>query len=524
MALMAGAFAQGTAPDQLIVKFKPGSQAVETQVHAAAGVQVLRKLPSINWTLVKIPANKTKSQVASIYRSYPNYVTDVTENPIVEFLDTTPNDADYSKQWGPAKVQAPKMWDRNTGGTSTIVAIVDSGADMDHPDLAANLLPGFDVGDNDPNPEDVVGHGTHCCGIAGAVGNNSIGVAGMGWKHKIMPIRIESSTTGAFNAAAGIVYAADHGASVVSMSFRVGASPAMNDAIDYAWGKNILLVAAAGNDGTQEMNFPASHSKVMAVASSAQDDSRSVFSNYGDWVDVAAPGEAIWSTVMGGGYDFKAGTSMACPLVAGLAGVLFAEGGVTMKNQQVWDILCASSDKVNYVKFGRVNAGKAINMIEIYKTVAKNPTLVTKYVGTTMLGTASQLFAKDGQVVLVSSALQTTTGSTAGVIIDYTLAEPISSFVDPSIHLAVKTDVSATQMVYFYNNTKNTWDFNRSTGTNSTFSNLSVSLPEAMGSYITAQGKIRILVRTHVPVTRTGATSFRMQLDLAVFEGKVRIN
>jgi thermitase len=522
---MAGAFAQGVAPDQLIVKFKPGSQAVETQVHAAAGVQVLRKLPSINWTLVKIPANRTKSQVASIYKNYPNYVTDVTENPIVEFLDTTPNDVDYPKQWGPAKIQAPKMWDRNTGSTSTIVAIVDSGVDVDHPDLVGNLLPGFDVGDNDPNPDDVIGHGTHCSGIAGAVGNNAIGVAGMGWKHKILPIRIESSTTGAFNAAAGIVYAADHGASVVSMSFRVGNTPAMNDAIDYAWGKNVLLIAAAGNDGNQVMNFPASHAKVLAVASSAPDDSRSTFSTYGDWVDVAAPGEGIWSTYLNGGYEFLDGTSMACPLVAGLAGVLYAEGGLTITNQQVWDILCASSDKVNYVKFGRVNAWKAINMIEKYKIVAKDPALATLFIGTKLTGGAAQLSKKDGKVALVSSALQTSTGSTAGVILDYTLTDPISAFVDPQIHVSTRTDVPATQMVFIYNNTKKTWDFIRSTGTNTTFSDLLVSLPEAMGSYITAQGKIRILVRTHVPVTRGhGATSFRMHLDQAVFEGKVKIN
>lgn len=530
LAMMAGAFAQGVVPNQLVVKFKPGSQAMEPRIHSMAGTKVVRTIPSLGYVLVEYPSNRTRNQVASVYMAYPSYVTRVSENPTVRFFDTIPNDARWGEQWGPAKVQAPKMWDRNVGETSTIVAVVDSGVKADHPDLVGNLIPGYDVGNDDPDPNDVVGHGTHCIGIAGGVGNNGIGISGMGWKHKVMPVRIDSDTTGAFNAAAGIIYAADHGANVISMSFGVGQSPVMDDAIEYAWGKNILLIAAAGNDSSQNQNYPASHPHVLAVASSAPDDSRSPFSTFGQWVEVAAPGQGILSTVVdadnvdGTGYGKKDGTSMACPLVAGLAGVLYAEAGVTANNQAIWDIICASSEKVDYVKFGRVNAAKAIDMIEVYTTVTKNATAASMFVGLKMTGGVAQLSQKDNKVAFITSSLQTSTGATAGAIIDFTVTDPISSLIDPQIHLATRTEVPATLMTFLYNNSTKKWDFVNSSGTKNTTLDHVMPLPSAMGNYITAQGKIRVLVRSHVPVTRGRVvSSYRLQLDQAVFESKVRI-
>jgi thermitase len=522
--MVAGAFAQSYMPDQLIVKFKPGSQAVEAQVHAAAGTQIIQRNAAINWTLVRIPQGKTKAQVKAIYSTFPNYVTNVTENPVSPVtLDTTPNDPGFAQQWGPAKVFAPKMWDRSQGNTSTVVCILDTGVDIDHPDLMANLLPGDDPGEGDNNPDDEMGHGTHCAGIAGAIGNNGIGVAGMGWKNKILPVKVFGSV-GGFAVATGITYAADHGANVISMSIKISDFQALRDAVDYAWGKNVLLIAAAGNDGNQLVNYPAGYDKVLAVASSDPNDGKSGFSTYGDWVDVAAPGSGIYSTLMGGLYGNNSGTSMACPMVAGLAGVLFAEGGITYTNQQVWDIICASSDKVNYVKFGRINAGRAINMIQQYKVVATPPSLATLFIGTKMTGGATQMVKNDGKVALVSSAFVAATGSTAGVILDYTPTDPIASYIDPQIHFAVRTDLPATMMVFLFNNTTQKWDFIRSTGTKATTTELLAVLPESMGKYITAQGKIKVLVRTHVPVTRgSGAASYRLQIDQAVFEGNVKI-
>lgn len=528
LALVAGAFAQGGyMPNQLIVKFKPGSQAMESRVHAAAGTQVIQKASAINWTLVRIPAGKTKAQIKAIYNTYPNYVTMVTENPIVELDDTVPNDPDYAtKQWGPPKVSAPKMWDRSQGKTSTIVAILDTGVDIDHPDLVDNLLPGSDPGEGDNNPDDEDGHGTHCAGIAGAVGNNGIGIAGMGWKNKIMPVKVFGSV-GGFAVATGITYATDHGANVISMSIKITDFQALRDAVDYAWGKNVLLVASAGNANTSVIQFPSGYEKVMAVASSDPNDGKSDFSNFGNWVDVTAPGSNIWSTYIGGGYESLSGTSMSTPMVAGLAGVLFSEVGITATNQQIWDLICNGCDKpaiVNYCIHGRINAAKSINLIQQYKIVGTNPNLATMFIGIKMTGDAALLPKKDGKAALVTSKLESTTGSTAAVIVDFTLTDPLSSFIEPQIRVSSKTDVSTTQMIFIYNNTTKKWDFLRSNGLGKQALDVLVELPAAMGNYITAQGKIRLLVRTHVPVTRgRSVASYRLHLDQVLFEGKVKL-
>lgn len=526
LAFAGAAFAQsGAMPDQLLVKFKPGSQAMESRVHASAGAVVMQRNGAINWTLVRIPVGRTKAQIRAIYSTFPNYVVSVSDNPTGPVkLDTIPNDTDFNKQWGPVRVQAPKMWDRSQGSTSTIVAILDTGVDIDHPDLVQNLLPGDDPGDGDNNPDDPDGHGTHCAGIAGAVGNNSMGVAGMGWKNKILPVRVFGAT-GGMAVATGITYAADHGAKVISLSLKISDFQALRDAVDYAWSKNVLIIAAAGNDGNTAKNFPAAYDKVLAVASSDPDDSRSGFSTFGDWVDVAAPGSNIWSSLPGGTYGSSSGTSMACPMTAGLAGVLFAEGGPTYTNQQVWDIICASSDKVDYVIHGRINAARAINMIEVYKLVGTKPAAASMFVGMKMTGTASLLEKKDGKSIFLTSALKTTTGATAGVIIDYTITDPLSSYTEPQIRLATRTDVASTLMVFLYNNSTKNWDFIKSAGTNSVMSETVAVLPASMGNYITSQGKIRVLARTHVPLTRGRAvTSYRLTVDQAMFEGKVRIN
>jgi hypothetical protein len=198
---------------------------------------------------------------------------------------------------------------------------------------------------------------------------------------------------------------------------------------------------------------------------------------------------------------------------------------VGFTNQQAWDIICSTSDKVNYVKHGRINAWKAISAIEQFAIVAKDPTAVSMMIGTKMTGGIPQVIKKDSKVLIVNSAMQSATGSTTGVVLEYTISEPLSAFVDPQLHLVSKTDIPSTLMVFLYNNQTKKWDFIRSAGSKNTASELFAVLPEAMGNYMTAQGKIKALVRTHVPITRgRTVSSYRLQLDQAVFEGKVKIN
>lgn len=146
------------------------------------------------------------------------------------------------------------------------------------------------------------------------------------------------------------------------------------------------------------------------------------------------------------------------------------------------------------------------------------------FIGSKMTGGVPQLSKKDGKAVLVSSVLQTATGSTAAVIVDFTLTNPVSSYVDPQLRFVTKSDIASTQMLYLYNNTTKKWDFVRSNGLGTKQLEVVAPLPEVMGSYITVQGKIRALLRTHVPVTRgRSVASYRLHIDQAIFESQVKL-
>ncbi|KPC73751.1 thermitase, partial [Thermoactinomyces vulgaris] len=213
-------------------------------------------------------------------------------------------------------------------------------------------------------PQDGNGHGTHCAGIAAAVTNNSTGIAGTAPKASILAVRVlNNSGSGTWTAVAnGITYAADQGADVISLSLggTVGNS-GLQQAVDYAWSKGSVVVAAAGNAGTTAPNYPAYYSNAIAVASTDQNDNKSSFSTYGSWVDVAAPGSSIYSTYPTSTYSSLSGTSMATPHVAGVAGLLAAQG---RSASNIRAAIENTADKISgtgtYWAKGRVNAYKAV--------------------------------------------------------------------------------------------------------------------------------------------------------------------
>jgi serine protease len=265
----------------------------------------------------------------------------------------TPNDPKFTSQYGLTKVQAEAAWDISKGNSSIIVAIVDSGVDWTHEDLAANIwqnddpingidddhndfvddIRGWDFGgldgngDNDPM-EDSPTHGTHVAGIASAVTNNSIGVAGLGYNLTIMPVKTSRHDLGDRTIAygyEGILYAADNGADIINCSWGgFGFSNAEQEAIDYAVNKGCVMVCAAGNDGLKDVIFPAAYDGVLSVGNTDENDRKSISSNYGKDLDVCAPGNGIYSTWQSATspYKYLSGTSMASPLVAGLAGLV----------------------------------------------------------------------------------------------------------------------------------------------------------------------------------------------------------
>ncbi len=264
-----------------------------------------------------------------------------------------PNDPRYSSLYGLTKIRLPSAWDFTVGSAQVIAAVLDSGVDYTHTDLESNILinrrevasngidddgngyiddvRGYDFVDQDADPMDENGHGTHCAGIIGARGDNSSGVVGVNWRVGLLPVRVlNADGEGASSdIAAGIVYAVDRGASVINLSLGgPRASQIIEDAIQYALDRDVLVVAAAGNSGSDNDRspvYPASSTKsnVIAVAASTTGDILAVFSNYGiESVDVAAPGQGILSTVPGNQYDVFDGTSMAAPHVTGLVALL----------------------------------------------------------------------------------------------------------------------------------------------------------------------------------------------------------
>ncbi len=299
-------------------------------------------------------------------------VADLKKNPSVEDarvdyyarIEVTPNDTFFNGLWGLKMIKCEQAWDLTKGSEDVVVAIVDSGVDLEHPDLKDKLLPGFDmvnVGDvpaddgcvwegdfltRDNNPDDENGHGTHCAGIAAGIPDNGKGIAGVAWNCKLLPVRVMAnvrctegnqtymSASGIFSDIAdGIIWAADHGASVISLSLggyvdKNDPEPEpMKSAMDYAVSKGCVVVAAMGNDGANlddeaVYHYPSKHAKVLAVGAVEKNGKRADFSNFGDYKHVMAPGVDILSTYFGSKYELLDGTSMATPFVAGLAALV----------------------------------------------------------------------------------------------------------------------------------------------------------------------------------------------------------
>ncbi|TCP69398.1 S8 family serine peptidase [Baia soyae] len=352
------------AKNSIIVKFKSNiSTTKKTSLLKSNKANILSENKKLGFQVIKIQDQTVKEAVEQ-YSKMPE--VEYAEPNQLAHAFWTPNDPKYSSdQYGPQKMQAPQAWDVTKGSSSTVVAVVDTGVQGSHEDLAGKLVSGgHDFVDNDDNADDGQGHGTHVAGTIAATTNNGIGVAGVAPDVKILPVRVlDSNGSGTYEwVANGITYAADNGAKVINMSLGgSGGSQALEDAVNYAWGKGVVIMAAAGNTPSTAPNYPAYYANCIAVAATDSNDAKASFSTYGDWVDVAAPGVDIISTKMGGGYVKYSGTSMATPHAAGVAALVASQG---KNHTEVREILEATADKIagtgpNW-KYGRLNAYRAV--------------------------------------------------------------------------------------------------------------------------------------------------------------------
>lgn len=278
-----------------------------------------------------------------------------------------PNDPSWNLQWGPQKIEADWAWNTTFGSSSVLVAVVDTGICYTHEDLASNYAAlGYDWVNNDTDPLDDHGHGTHCAGIIAAVCNNSVGIAGLAQVRVMAEKVLDYSGAGYWDwVANGIIHAVDQGARIISMSLGgYGDSELVHEAVKYAYDSGVLIVAAAGNDNTNMKSYPAAYDEVIAVAATDQYDNTAWFSNWGDWIELAAPGVDIYSTVPWG-YESLSGTSMACPHVSGLAALAMSQYPSKPRDWiRLW--LRYSADDLGdpgfdvYYGYGRINARKAI--------------------------------------------------------------------------------------------------------------------------------------------------------------------
>ncbi len=339
----------------------------------------------------------------------------LTADPLIEYAEpdhiyhtlempqdtaVTPNDPSYGNQWAHPKINSPAAWDVFTGSTSVTIAIIDTGVDESHPDLSAKLVTGYDAIDSDNNPHDGNGHGTHVAGIAAAITNNSVGVAGMDWNARIMAIRVLGDTGSGYSSdiTEGINWAYQNGAKVLNLSLG-GPSydQTMQDAINAAHTAGSLVVAAMGNCRTggtsacpvaNPTNYPAAYSNVLAVAATNPNDAYTYYSQYGSHCDIAAPGgemyaaqdpDGIYSTLPTywvdlnnygylQNYDYLQGTSQATPHVAGLAALIFGLDPTLTPDEVQYIIETTAydptaNDWTQDYGWGRINALAAVEAV-----------------------------------------------------------------------------------------------------------------------------------------------------------------
>mgnify|MGYP006286375679 CR=1 FL=1 len=369
--------------ERLIVGFSSQSLSSDrSNLVKKQGGQIRKKLSSLNALAVTVNNNAE------------NFIKNLNNSPIVEYIEKDeqvyavgeliPNDINYDEQWNLKMTALNYGWTEETGRSNIRIAVIDTGIDEDHPDLAnrINLDDSYNFVDDNYNLKDVEGHGTHVAGTAAAVTDNSKGIAGVSWKGKIIAIKaLDDNGNGSIsNIAEAIMYAAGlsdnpkkiDAVDLINMSLgSTSGSTTLKNAVEKAAGAGVIMVAAAGNSGSG-LNYPAAYEEVISVAAVDSGGNIASFSNDGSTMDLAAPGQSILSTVPDNQYGYSSGTSMAAPHVSGIISLMLAQG---VNHSEIRTRLHQASvhpGEKNYsydYGYGLINSNLALSGVEKIKVI-----------------------------------------------------------------------------------------------------------------------------------------------------------
>ncbi len=354
-------------PGRLLVGHRTsGDRGLEDRVLRLHGAAVRRDLRDLSVSVVDVPEASSEAILVSLKNSG---LFDYVERDYYAHTAAVPNDPSYGSQWHLPRIHSPQAWSVTTGSASVVIAVIDSGVFGTHPDLAAKLVAGWNFVGGNTDTSDVLGHGTAVAGAVAAASNNNIGIAGVSWASRVMPLVVVNGEDYAAysDIAAAIQYGADHGARILNVSIGgVNQSTTLQNAVDYAWNRGAVIFAAAMNNSTSTPYYPAACNHVVAVSATDSDDHLAGFSDYGNWIALSAPGTNILTTMNGGGYGYWSGTSFAAPVAAGVAALCLAVNPA-LSNAALVALLESTADDLgtpgydNYFGWGRINAYQAVS-------------------------------------------------------------------------------------------------------------------------------------------------------------------
>lgn len=504
---------------------------VRTRARDRVLPNTLEYVPQTDEYIVKIPAGSNENKFSLELMKTGDY--QYVEPNWFCYPVATPNDPRFNQQWHHVTVKSREAWDLVTGSSSVICAVVDTGIDLTHPDLAPNRVPGFNSVDrlaevDGGQVNDLNGHGTHVAGDAAAVGNNSTGVCGMGWNFKIMMVRTSNSTGGgAFtdDILAGARWAAEHGAKSVSASYAGVDAAAVGTTGTYIKTQGALFLYAAGNDNRNLSGFD--YPDTIVVGATNQSDGKADFSAYGRGVHVFAPGVNIMSTTNGGGYGNSSGTSMATPVTNGAVGLIFAANPTLTPDQaqQILESQCDNIGPSTTFGHGRINQFKNVLQALAFTPIDVAPNSISVFEGKYLSGTVADLVAPNtgGPTYDVASASPTKNSATAGVDITFDTGTPDVTLISLKFIIQAKVLPQSLNTGFYYVKNKNTgaWDLLFQVPLNNgNWGNKSITITSNANKYLQSDGTILVRFRA-VAAVKSGrhiAQPFTLKLGHAKVE------